>query len=119
MKPEDRPIGHWLRELDRRIEGAFVAALDRQGLHRRHWQLLNGLGPDDPLWEGQRECRQDLVQRGWIRQDGGLTEDGERARAAIAADVATVRRRVTEGIPDEDYLTTVRTLARMAGNLTA
>ncbi|MEV0569196.1 hypothetical protein [Dactylosporangium sp. NPDC050588] len=119
MKPEDRPIGYWLRELDQRIEGAFGAALDRQGLRRRHWQLLNGLGSEDPLWEGQGECRQDLVQRGWMRQDGALTDDGERARAAIAADVAAVRRRVAEGVPVEDYLTTVRTLARMAENLSA
>ncbi len=121
MRPEDRPIGYWLRELDRRIEGAFVATLDGAGLQRRHWQVLNGLGPDDPFWgPGERpyeEVVADLTARGWIAPDGTLTPDGETARAAIAADVAAMRRRVAEGVPEEDYLTTVRTLARMAGNL--
>jgi hypothetical protein len=121
MKPEDRPIGYWLRELDHRIEGAFVSTLDARGLARRHWQLLNGLGPHDPFWgPGQRpyeEVAADLAARGWLTPDGALTPDGERERADIAADVAALRRRVAEGVADEDYLTTVRTLAHMAGNL--
>ncbi|GAA3261384.1 hypothetical protein ACFO1B_56830 [Dactylosporangium siamense] len=123
MKAEDRPIGYWLRELDRRIEDAFMSTLDARGLTRRHWQVLNGLGPDDPFWgPGERshpEVVADLTARGWTTPDGALTPGGERARAAIAVDVAMVRRRSAEGIPDEDYLTTVRTLARMAGNLSA
>lgn len=123
MRPEDRPIGYWLRELDRRIEDAFVATLDGAGLRRRHWQVLNGLGPHDPFWgPGERpyeEVVADLAARGWVAPDGTLTPSGETARAAVAADVAAVRRRVAEGVPDEDYLTTVRTLARMVDNLTA
>ncbi|WP_327008670.1 hypothetical protein OHA72_16315 [Dactylosporangium sp. NBC_01737] len=121
MKAEDRPIGYWLRELDRRIEDAFVSTLGARGLARRHWQVLNGLGPHDPFWgPGERpheEVAADLAARGWTTPDGALTPVGEQARAAIAADVAVVRRRAAEGIPDEDYLTTVRTLAHMAGNL--
>lgn len=123
MKPEDRPIGYWLRELDRRIEDAFVSTLDAAGLRRRHWQVLNGLGPDDPFWgPGEQPYANvvaDLTRRGWVTPDGALTPDGESARAAIAADVTAVRRRVADGVPDEDYLTTVRTLARMADNLSA
>lgn len=122
MEPEDRPIGYWLRELDRRIEDAFAAALERQGLHRRHWQVLNGLGADDPFWgPGERpygEVLADLVTRGWATPSGTVTAVGERARAQVATEVATVRRRAAAGVPDQDYLTTVRTLARMARNLT-
>lgn len=123
MKPEDKPIGYWLRELDRCIEDAFAAALAARGLHRRHWQVLNGLGPDDPFWgPGERPHREvlaDLAARGWVAPDGTLTAGGQQARAAIAADVAAVRERAGRGVPAEDYLTTVRTLAAMAGNLSA
>ena len=121
MKPEERPIGYWLRELDRRVEDAFRRTLDGRQLRRRHWQVLNGLGPQDPFWgPGEppyEEVVAELAVRGWVTPDGTLTADGETARAAIAADVVEVRRRAAAGVPDEDYLTTVRTLARMADNL--
>src|SRR5215813_2415405 len=38
-----RPIGYWLKHLDRLIEDTFSRALAEQGLTRRHWQVLNTL----------------------------------------------------------------------------
>ncbi|GAA2630611.1 MarR family winged helix-turn-helix transcriptional regulator [Dactylosporangium fulvum] len=115
-----KPIGYWLKELDGRIEAAFAAVFAAEGLQRRHWQVLNGLGPADPFFgPGERpyaEVAGDLVARGWMTPDG-LTEAGTAARDRIAAEVARLRQRVGAGVPDEDYLTTVRTLERMAANL--
>jgi hypothetical protein len=38
-----RPIGYWLKHLDRLIEDNFDRLLASEGLTRRHWQLLNTL----------------------------------------------------------------------------
>jgi hypothetical protein len=43
MEPERRPIGYWLKHLDRLIDEAFERAFDADGLTRRHWQVLNTL----------------------------------------------------------------------------
>ena len=45
-----RPIGYWLKHLDRLIETTFSRTLAGQGLTRRHWQVLNTLahGPASP-----------------------------------------------------------------------
>jgi hypothetical protein len=38
-----RPIGYWLKHVDRLIEGAFDRTLADERLTRRHWQVLNTL----------------------------------------------------------------------------
>lgn len=43
MRDERRPIGYWLKHLDRLIEGNFERTLASDGLTRRHWQVLNTL----------------------------------------------------------------------------
>ena len=117
----ERPIGYWLRELDRRLESAFAAALASHDVSRRQWQVLNGLGPDDPFWgAGERpysEVLGELTARGWTTSSGALTATGAAARAEISAGVQGVRARALSGLSDEDYLTTVRTLAAMSANL--
>jgi hypothetical protein len=40
----DRPIGYWLKALDRLIDARLAEALAGAGLNRRQWQLLNVLG---------------------------------------------------------------------------
>lgn len=40
----ERPIGYWVKLLDRLIEESFDTVLGDTGLGRRHWQLLNVLG---------------------------------------------------------------------------
>ncbi|MER7005858.1 hypothetical protein ABT297_22855 [Dactylosporangium sp. NPDC000555] len=121
MRPEERPIGYWLRELDRRLEQAFAAALSAHGVERRDWQVLNGLGPQDPFWvAGERPYAAvagDLAARGWLEPDGTLTAAGSSAREEIAAEVAGIRRRAVSGLSDDDYVSTVRTLATMTENL--
>jgi hypothetical protein len=121
MRPEERPIGYWLRELDRRLESCFAQSLASHDVSRREWQVLNGLGPADPFWgPGERpylEVVAGLAARGWTTPVGELTAAGESARSSIAADVQQIRARAMAGLPDESYLTTVRTLAAMSANL--
>ena len=37
----ERPIGHWLKKLDRLIDAQFERQLGEAGLSRRQWQLRN------------------------------------------------------------------------------
>jgi hypothetical protein len=85
IKPANyRPIGYWLKQLDRLIEDTFSRTLSEQGLTRRHWQVLNTLardpaGPaeltraldpflrDDPA--GQAEVVAGLIRRDWVTRD--------------------------------------------------
>src|SRR4029450_9529752 len=43
MEQDRRPIGYWLKHLDRPIEETFERPLSSTGLTRRHWQVLNTL----------------------------------------------------------------------------
>jgi DNA-binding PadR family transcriptional regulator len=140
VEPTDKPIGYWLKHLDRLIESAFKRALAEHGLSRRHWQALNTLEAAplgieelrtalDPFWgEGTgdgvttvEDITAELRDRGWITRLGDrgytLTEQGRAAHAAAAERVRETRRLVLNGLTDQDYAATVRTLRRMAANL--
>ncbi|MEY2848393.1 MAG: hypothetical protein RI885_1058 [Actinomycetota bacterium] len=41
---DQRPIGYWLKLVDRLIDESFEGSLDEHGVTRRQWQLLNVLG---------------------------------------------------------------------------
>ncbi len=41
---DQRPIGYWLKLVDRLIDESFEGSLDEHGITRRQWQLLNVLG---------------------------------------------------------------------------
>ena len=46
----DRPIGYWLKKLDRLIDNHFDLQLSNAGLTRRQWQLLNLLRGPYQTW---------------------------------------------------------------------
>jgi DNA-binding MarR family transcriptional regulator len=136
MADERRPIGYWLKHLDRLIEDAFERALASEGLTRRHWQVLNtlrtrpsgsaeiadALAPflgDDPGAGGR--VIDDLVVRGWVesRQNEllSLTEEGIQAQAAMLQLVAVTRQVLVEGISEDEYRATIDVLRRMVANL--
>ena len=133
-----RPIGYWVKELDRLLEESFARALASEDCNRRHWQLLNVLeaGPvTDAGLEaavapfaasdssGVRSALEVLIQRGWVelRPDGRvqLTAAGREARRRLEKTVSEQRRYIAEGVSEADYRTTVSVLERMAGNLEA
>jgi DNA-binding MarR family transcriptional regulator len=136
MEPERRPIGYWLKHLDRLIDQAFERALDTDGLTRRHWQVLNTLaaGPTtnaaltaalQPFVQGESMTIEviitDFLDRGWVRNvpNGGveISERGRAAHEAAMQRVAETRQALRCGITDDEYVTVIRILQRMASNL--
>lgn len=133
-----RPIGYWVKELDRLLEDSFTRALASDHCSRRHWQLLNVLERGEAKEaglrsavapfaatdaEGVQAALEDLVQRGWAEWLPGssvqLTSTGREAHRRLQATVAEQRRRIAQGVSETDYRTTVAVLERMAGNLEA
>ena len=135
--PTDRrPIGFWLKLVDRLIDEGFERLLDRAGLTRRHWQALTALqaGPTTvreldarlaPFLDDQepttRPVVDDLAARGWVAWSGdghaASTQAGAAAHGDLLADVSAQRRRVGDGVTAEEYQATVAVLQRMAANL--
>ena len=124
-----RPIGWWLKEADARLDAAFDRALHGAGADRRGWQVLSSLGrrpmssaelvaalaPFDPA-DAVQAVVDDLQAREWVEEADGLlrlTAEGARQQTALAPLVAEVRRRVSSALPEEDYGTLVRLLARL------
>ena len=46
-----RPIGFWLKLVDRMIDGQFASTLEEHGVTRRQWQLLNILARENAAVE--------------------------------------------------------------------
>jgi len=133
-----KPIGYWLKELDRLIETTLDRALAEEGVTRRDWQVLNALQPDPtpradvieslrPFW-GVDAADPDavldgLIARGWALRDPSdrytLSPEGDAARAALLEKVKALRAAIADGITPEQYNTTIDTLGRMAQNLQA
>jgi DNA-binding MarR family transcriptional regulator len=131
-----RPIGYWLKELDRLIEATLDRALADETVTRRDWQVLNALGPTPaprdevaeqlkPFW-GVEAVDPDavlagLIARGWALRDPAdrfsLSPEGEAARAALLERVNQLRAAIADGVSPEQYNTTIDTLGRMAENL--
>jgi hypothetical protein len=133
---DHRPIGFWLKLVDRLIDEGFDRLLGGAGLTRRHWQALTALqaGPATvqaldaelaPFLDDQEPTigpvLEDLVARGWAAWSAGgavaPTPAGTAAHGDLMADVSAHRRRVTDGITGEEYRATVAVLHRMAANL--
>jgi hypothetical protein len=133
-----KPIGYWLKELDRLIEGTLDRALADEGVTRRDWQLLNALDPEPasreqvidalrPFW-GVEAAEPDalldaLIARGWALRDTAdrfsLSPEGDAARTALLEKVKALRTAIADGVTPEAYNTTIDTLGRMASNLRA
>jgi len=133
----ERPIGYWLKKLDRLIDTQFELQLSTARLSRRQWQLLNLLENNPrsvPEFEAQLEpflqrvaqelsdALAGLVTRGWAESRDNivnLTETGRAQFEIVKATAAEVRQTLMRGIPPEEYRTTIDVLARMAANLEA
>jgi hypothetical protein len=127
-----RPIGFWLKLVDRLIDQRFEMVLEEHGVTRRQWQLLNVLkrGPApleqldtgvapflDDEGESSAEHLEELVGSGWVAPGYSLTEAGVTAMDGLGHAVEELRNGMSEGIADEDYATTLAVLERMARNL--
>ena len=136
MTSDGRPIGYWLKHLDRLIEATFDRTLADVGLGRRHWQTLNTLagGPatstelntalepftgDDPM--ALAPVIDTLTRRGWVTTEAegrhALTVDGATAHQRIQKDVDQARRLILTRVTAEEYAQVIDILQRMAASL--
>jgi DNA-binding MarR family transcriptional regulator len=137
---ETRPIGFWVKIVDRLLEEQFTATIEEHGVTRRQWQVLNVLAlenatleqldaaiasPPEPSTrhaaaESAAEQLGELVESEWVvaAVDGfELTDRGRSAFDRLASVVATQRSVDAAGISAEQYSQTVAVLERMARNL--
>jgi DNA-binding MarR family transcriptional regulator len=129
-----RPIGFWLKLVDRLIDEQFAATLEEHGITRRQWQLLNVLhaqpatieqldaavAPFLAAEETSAEHLTELVESAWVESTAkgyALTERGRAALDRLSQVVATQRTAIAEGVSAEQYQATVAVLERMAANL--
>jgi len=136
----DRPIGFWLKLVDRLIDEQFALTLEEHGITRRQWQLLNVLaaGPasveqldaqvapfleaatDDSPAESSVEHLTELIDSAWVDATPTgyeLTDRGAAALARLEVVVGEQRTRSTVGVAEDEYRTTVSVLERVARNL--
>jgi len=133
---DQRPIGFWLKLVDRMIDERFASTLEEHGVTRRQWQLLTVLSRGgatvDQLDtavapflssvdnESSTEHLGELIESGWVTStETGfqITDRGLTAYTRLAEVVEANREIATEGISTEDYNTMVATLERVARNL--
>ena len=135
MDADQRPIGYWLKLLDRLIDESFERTMRDHGLTRRHWQVMNTLAqapvsePElvDALAPFLRDPTEltatvtDLRDREWfaLNEDGQfeLTGTGRQEYLLIRQRVVETRHLLAAGITAEEYHSTVGVLGRMAENL--
>jgi DNA-binding MarR family transcriptional regulator len=138
--PSPRPIGFWLKLVDRLIDEQFASTLEEHGVTRRQWQLLNVLSrepstvaqldaavapflsptTDAAEPESSAEHLAELLDSAWLTLADDTYELTERGRAAFdkLADVVAVNRTaMTQGLTQEQYDETLTVLERMARNL--
>jgi len=130
----DRPIGYWLKKLDRLIDNHFDLQLSNAGLTRRQWQLLNLLENDprsvpdleaelEPFLQDAGDLSEPLsglVTRGWAESKDNivnLTETGQAHFEIVKAKVAELPQALMTGISPEEYQATIDVLSRMAANM--
>ncbi|WP_040692960.1 hypothetical protein [Nocardia vinacea] len=131
---EKRMIGYLLKELDRLINERFEEDLAAGGLSRRHWQMVHSLADGArpaaevrdglaPFWEHDGEWEAELtglVNRGLIVDNAGtleLTDAGRSVHDQAFVRIGKRRRAMVEGIADERYAETIRTLEQMVANM--
>jgi DNA-binding MarR family transcriptional regulator len=131
-----KPIGYWLKHLDRLIEDAFDRTLADDNLSRRHWQVLNILGRgsatraelnvalkpftgDDPT--ALTPVIDALTRQGWAtaEADGrhALTVDGAAVHQRIRQDVDQTRRLILRYVTTAEYAQVIDILQKMAAGL--
>ncbi len=131
-----RPIGFWLKLVDRLIDEQFASTLEEHGVTRRQWQLLNVLAQEPATVEqlnaavapflspadneSSAEHLTELIDSAWVDATPTgyeLTERGRGAFERLEGVVAHERTLATEGITKEQYDETLAVLEKVARNL--
>jgi hypothetical protein len=129
-----RPLGFWLKLLDRLIEENLDTALRPFSLTRRHWQILNlvAQGPQTvnavmtelaafvPEESQQEAILTELISASWVqyKQDElTLAVSAEDRLVPVRAAINQARAQVSIGVSRSNYDTTITTLETMCRNL--
>lgn len=131
-----RPIGYWLKLVDRLIDEQFASTLEEHGVTRRQWQLLNVLSREPATveqldaavapflvahdTESSLDHLTELIDSAWVDATPSgyeLTDRGRGAFERLADVVARQRTVIADGVTPEQYEQTVAVLERMARNL--
>lgn len=116
--------------------GRIRVELAVEDLTQPHWWTLNHVAGDPGRWNRVKLAEKlkrfddlgidfgvvfdDLVSRGWMREQAGtltLTEEGEAGRLRARDRNAHAHQQMHEGIPTADFVTTLNVLRRMIANL--
>ena len=137
---DTRPLGYWLRLVDRLIDEQFAMTLEEHGITRRQWQLMNVLAQapasvteldaaiapflaaatEERERESSVEHLTELIESAWVDATPTgyeLTVRGQAALERLAVVVAEQRTVITAGVTDAEYEQTVSVLRRVAVNL--
>lgn len=119
---DSRPLGAWLRTVDRLLTAEFATAFTGEGVDRRDWMLLRGLARENrPVAPGHGAKRlRRLAERGWITEIDGfwtLTDEGRASQRRLADIVDGIRSRVAGAVSPEDFATTLASLEAIAREL--
>jgi hypothetical protein len=121
-----RPLGYWLRVIDRRLDDRMRELFAAEGLNRRDWRRLNliaGTVTDSRMTEklaSRPERVAPLVDRGWVAGEPGawtLTEAGEAAHTRLLEQVSILRAEVAGPVSPDDFATTLASLEAIARTL--
>ncbi|AEW95340.1 MULTISPECIES: MarR family winged helix-turn-helix transcriptional regulator [Streptomycetaceae] len=134
-----QPVGYWTRAANDAVISYINARMGEFGIAQRHWWALFQVGrATDGLTTGElvelmRRIRPyvdapsvepavaELVERALLVRDTTgrltLTDSGAALRDRVQLLVQENRARIHAGIPDEDYVTTVKVLRRMIENV--
>lgn len=134
----NQPIGYWASMAGRAVVTHIRATLERHGLTQPQWWALNYIAarpdgvPLDEVVEYHRgfvdtddALRPDvtcLVATGLLEEaDGVLTVSpaGQQRRDETSPDIRAALARIREGLSDEEFITTIRSLQRMIDNVGA
>lgn len=114
----DRPLGYWLKAVDRLMAAEFAAAFENEGVTRRDWRILNVVDGSVPAERRLPEHKLGrLIERGWIvRADEGwaLTDEGRAAKERLGTIVDGIRLKVADAVSPEDLATTIAALEQIA-----
>ena len=125
-----------MKLVDGLIDDQFATTLEEHGVTRRQWQLMNVLARGESTVEQldaavapflaadaeetSLEHLSELIESAWVDATPvgyELTERGRGALGRLTTVVSDQRTVMTTNLTEDDYLTTIATLERMARNL--
>lgn len=132
------PIGYWLKHLDEVITKHTDLVLKENGFTRSRWQTLNIIYQEGNLSRQKLfatmqtflnshqldEIVSEFIKKGWLVQQGegddiqlATTENGKVEREITFTLQSEVRKRLMQGVTEQEYTIVIDVLQRMVKNL--